>query len=108
MRAVARTGKRLATEHLDVRVSASLSRLEHLRVGLIVPKHRKSSVERNLLKRRLREITRTILLEALPPYDVVIHARASAYRLTFAELLEIAAQISREVGRATNKFSGVD
>lgn len=108
LRAVARTGKRLRTEHLDVRVSASLSRLGHLRVGIVVPKHRKSSVERNLLKRRLREITRTILLEALSPVDMVIHARASAYQLTFAELLEIAAQISREVRKTTNKVSGVD
>lgn len=89
-------------------MSASLLRAGYPRVGIIVPKHRKSAVERNLLKRRLREITRTVLLDVLPSVDMVIHARASAYRLTFTELVAIAAQINREARRAVNQSRGID
>ncbi|MFZ9703616.1 MAG: ribonuclease P protein component, partial [Candidatus Limnocylindrus sp.] len=44
---VRRQGKRFRTSHLEVRQLASL--LRHSRVGLIVPKHRHGSVERNLV-----------------------------------------------------------
>lgn len=51
-----------------------------------MPKHRATSVNRNRLKRRLREIARTRLLGALPAVDLVIRARRDAYAATFAEL----------------------
>jgi len=43
-------------------------------------------VDRNRLKRRLRELARIELLPALasqPPLDVAIRARVEAYRATF-------------------------
>jgi ribonuclease P protein component len=89
-------------------VNASLSRLDHPRIGFVVPKHGKSSVERNLLKRRLRELSRTVILPGLPPVDMVIHARPSAYRLRFEELSEIARLIDREVTRVAPKLAAVD
>jgi ribonuclease P protein component len=56
----------------------------------VVPKHRRSSVERNLLKRRLRELLR---LEVLPrlvdlqvSVDVLIRARREAYAATYEQL----------------------
>jgi ribonuclease P protein component len=55
-------------------------------VGLIVPKQKHSSVERNRLKRRLRELARTRLLPALPPVDVVIRILPEAYDLSFDAL----------------------
>ena len=70
-------------------------------MGFVVPKHGKSSVERNLLKRRLRELTRTVILPRLSVMDMVIHARPSAYRLSFAELSELAGRIDREAARIT-------
>ena len=36
------------------------SPVSHARLGLVVPKHRHNSVQRNLVKRRLREIGRTV------------------------------------------------
>lgn len=44
-----------------------LSPLPHARVGFVVPKYGHSSVDRNRLKRRLRELVRTRLLPALRP-----------------------------------------
>lgn len=74
----------------------------------MVPKHGKSSVERNLLKRRLRELARTVLLPQLAPVDVVIHARPSAYRLRFDELAGLAAAIEQQTARIAAKLVAVD
>lgn len=56
-------------------------------MGIIVPKHKHGSVERNLLKRRLRELVRTRLLPRLadqrPAVDVVIRAFPEAYAAGF-------------------------
>ena len=73
-----------------------------------MPKHGKSSVERNLLKRRLRELARTIILPRMAPLDVVIHARPSAYRLRFDELAGLAAAIDEQVARVAAKLVAVD
>lgn len=57
---------------------------------MVVPKHRRTAVARNRLKRRLREIGRTLVLPVLDeaglPLDVMVRARPEAYRATFAEL----------------------
>jgi ribonuclease P protein component len=81
---VAREGKRIRTKHLEVRAVASL--LHHPRVGFIVPKHTQGSVERNRLKRQLREIVRVDLLSRLGALDVVVRARAEAYDAPFGTL----------------------
>ena len=70
--------------HLDVRVRASPLGLS--RVGIVVPRHQHSAVDRNRLKRRLRELTRVELLPSLderPPVDVAIRARREAYAASF-------------------------
>ena len=82
---VLREGKRARTEHLEVRFLASL--LRHPRVGIIVPKHRHSIVERNRLKRRLREIVRRdILPQVLTGADIVVRAGPRAYTASFETL----------------------
>jgi ribonuclease P protein component len=66
--------------HLDVRVIASP--LGSPRIGIVVPRHQHSAVDRNRLKRRLREIVRIELLPSLrtrSPVDVAIRARQEAY-----------------------------
>lgn len=89
-------------------MSASLLRLGHPRVGFVVPKHGKSAVDRNRLKRRLRELARTVLLPRIAPMDMVIHARPSAYRLRFDELARIATAIEHEAARVAAKLVAVD
>jgi ribonuclease P protein component len=73
--------------HLDARILASP--LEFSRVGIVVPRHQHSAVDRNTLKRRLRELVRLTLLPALrtrPPLDVAIRARREAYVATMDAL----------------------
>ena len=52
------------------------------RVGIVVPRHQQSAVDRNRLKRRLRELVRLELLPSLrerPAVDLAIRARREAY-----------------------------
>jgi ribonuclease P protein component len=57
-----------------------------------VPKHGRSIVKRNKVKRRLREIGRRRVLPALDaagiPMDILLRARWKAYEADFAELAE--------------------
>ena len=62
----------------------------------MVPKYKHSGVERNRLKRRLRELARTRLLPTLPPADVVIRSRPEAYAASFDAL---ARQVDRAGGQ---------
>ena len=77
----------MRTASLEVRALASLHALS--RVGLIVPRYGHSAVERNLVKRRLRELVRLELLPALAdaaPNDLVIRALPVAYARGWDEL----------------------
>ena len=74
----------MQTSHLDVRFAAS-AELEP-RVGLIVPKHKHSSIDRNRLRRRLRELIRVQLLPGVMRGDTLIRARAGAYDVSFDAL----------------------
>jgi RNase P protein component len=65
---VKRTGKRVKTGVLDVRIAASPS--SRAQVGVIVPKYKRTIVERNKLRRRLRELVRVRLLPVLARSDV--------------------------------------
>lgn len=91
-----REGRRKRTSHLDVFFTPNPS--FGPRFGLVVPKHRRRVVDRNRLRRRLRELGR---VELLPPLeaqslamDVLIRARAEAYLAPFgvlqAEMREVA------------------
>jgi ribonuclease P protein component len=86
-------GKRLRTKHLEVRILASP--LFHPRVGFVVPRYGHSAIDRNRLKRQLREITRTSVLGILPALDVVVKARPSAYTAEFSTLVAEVAQTIR-------------
>jgi ribonuclease P protein component len=82
-----------------VDVFDSASPFSHPRVGVVVPRYGHGTVERNLVKRRLREIARRDLLPALERrrlnIDIILRARRQAYeaqhnelRLGLLELLE--------------------
>lgn len=99
IRGLFKRGKRRKTRNLDVFISASP--VAHSRLGLVVPKPRQrnspdrkrvraAAVQRNRLKRRLREIGRTAILPALngrgAAVDILVRARPEAYTATFADL----------------------
>lgn len=85
-----RDGKRLRSSNLDLRVVLATGAVS--RIGFVVPKHGHSSVERNRLKRRLRELGRLRLLDVMcglsrqPGVDVVMRVQSGAYRLEYVEL----------------------
>jgi ribonuclease P protein component len=62
------------------------SPLPHARIGIVVAKHGQTNVDRNRLKRRLRELARLSLLPTLNAVDVVIYTRPDAYRASFEQL----------------------
>lgn len=85
IRALLERGRRKRTSNVDVFFGASPA--SRSRLGLIVPKHGHNIVERNKLKRRLREIGRRQVLPELDEVgmarDVLIRARRSAYGVGF-------------------------
>lgn len=99
IRALFRRGKRSKTRHLDAFVSASP--VPFARLGVVVPKHKRRIVERNLVKRRLREIGRAVLLPALRnrglPLDVMLRARPETYTASFAQLRDEVAALAEEL-----------
>ena len=74
----------MQTPNLDVRFAVSAQSTP--RVGLIVPRHKHSAVDRNRLRRRLREIIRVELLPAVGRGDALIRAKSEAYEISFAAL----------------------
>jgi ribonuclease P protein component len=71
----------------------------HARIGIVVPRFAHTAVARNRLRRRVREILRRGLLGSLPPVDLVIRAKRTAYAARFpvlrAELVDASTQVRR-------------
>ena len=88
IRSLLRRGSRRKTPSLDVFFLSSPA--SRSRWGIIVPKHRHTIVERNRVKRRLREIGRTEVLPRLEgaglALDVLVRARSEAYGAGFCTL----------------------
>ncbi|HEU0012135.1 MAG TPA: ribonuclease P protein component [Longimicrobium sp.] len=99
IRTLFRRGKRSRTRHLDAFVSPSPASFP--RLGVVVPKHKRRIVERNRLKRRLREAGRTVVLPGLgnrgAALDVLVRARPEAYAATYAELRDELAALTEEL-----------
>jgi ribonuclease P protein component len=62
------------------------SPLVHPRAAIVVPKRGRTIVERNRVKRRLREVVRLDLLGNLAGIDLVVLARESAYTASYGQL----------------------
>jgi len=82
---------------MDVRATASLHAFP--RVGFVIPKYKQSGVDRNRLKRRLREIVRLYVLPDLPSLDLVIRVFPSAYGRDVAALQQDVLQAVRRLAR---------
>ena len=81
-------GKRKSTKNLEMFFTVSEASVS--RFGVIVPKYGRRIVDRNQLKRRLREIGRRSVLPQLKSIgwkrDVLVRADRSAYEASFADL----------------------
>jgi ribonuclease P protein component len=88
IRNLLRRGRRKKTSHLDVFFLSSDR--AGARLGLVVPRHGHRVVDRNQVKRRLREIGRTEVLPRLRMegivLDLLIRARREAYRADYHQL----------------------
>lgn len=99
---VYKLGKRHFTSHLTafylLRESA-----EGLRVGFTVGKALGGAVERNRMKRRLREAVRLSGYSADTPVDVVINPKRSLFKAKFADVqkeIERAFQVIERAARS--------
>jgi ribonuclease P protein component len=73
------------------------------RIGLTVPKALGKAVDRNRIKRRMREAVRHSLALITYPVDVILHPRRSVIELEFALLEREIAQIFRAVQTACER-----
>jgi ribonuclease P protein component len=70
------------------------------RVGLVVPRHNHTAVERNKLKRRLREMIRLARADATPGGDTVIVAGPRAYNTSLEALKREFSALWRRAARS--------
>jgi ribonuclease P protein component len=64
----------------------AVSLLSYCRVAVIVGKYSHTIVERNRLRRRIRELVRTRLLPLYKGLDLVMRAQPGAYAADFGQL----------------------
>jgi ribonuclease P protein component len=73
------------------------------RIGLTVGKVMGKAVDRNRIKRRMREAVRRNIASLSLPVDVVLHPRRSVIDLDFAVLNREVAQVFRTIQKAAEK-----
>ncbi|HEY5212893.1 MAG TPA: ribonuclease P protein component [Acidobacteriaceae bacterium] len=95
-------GKQLAYFHA-LRPTDRRSDTPGPRIGLTVPKALGKAVDRNRIKRRLREAVRAALPLLTSPVDVVLHPRRSVIDLDFAQLQREVTTIFRSVQAACDR-----
>jgi ribonuclease P protein component len=100
-------GKQLAYFHA-LRPAGRRSDTPGPRIGLTVPKALGKAVDRNRIKRRLREAVRAALPLLTSPVDVVLHPRRSVLDLDFAQLKREVAIIFRGIQAACDRNAPKD
>ena len=105
IRALFRRGRREKTSHLDVFFLSSEE--GEPRLGIVVPKHHRRVVNRNRLKRRLREVGRRDVLPRLReegiPLDLLVRARREAYEASYRQLRKELLKVTEEL--CSGRFS---
>lgn len=75
-----------------------LPKAQHRRFGFSVSKKVGSAVERNLIKRRLRAICRSLREQVAPEYDMVFIARKPALTASYEQLFAECDVLLRRAG----------
>jgi ribonuclease P protein component len=100
-------GKQLAYFHAP-RPADRRSATTGPRIGLTVPKALGKAVDRNRIKRRLREAVRAALPLLTSPVDVILHPRRSVIDLDFLQLKREVATIFRSIQAASERAASHD
>ena len=99
IRRLLRRGRKKKTSSLDVFFLSSSE--AGPRVGIVVPKHHRRVVDRNRVKRRLREVSRRELLprfkEAGVHLDLLVRARREAYEVSYRQLRRELLEVTEEL-----------
>lgn len=99
IRHLLRTGRRTTSGPLQVFIGTAPG--PDPRFGTIVPKHGHRGVDRNLLRRRLREIGRVEVLPRLRssqrPLDILVRTRREAYGVSFSELRSLLIRLTEQL-----------
>ena len=95
-----RSGIKVRAKLLDLRRLDSAA--GHPRFAVVVAKFSFSAVQRNKVKRRLRELVRLHMLPVLPPMDLLVRARREAYGATFEMLSDDINDAARRLAVAHN------
>lgn len=97
-------GKTIATSAFVVKFSSSRQVVS--RIGIVVgSKVSKHATVRNRLRRRIREIARRLLPGLSAGYDIVIIARPTAVRRSFAEINSELSLVSKKLEPARRPIS---
>ncbi len=80
-----------------------MSPFSHARVAVVVSKHGHTIVERNRLRRRLRELARTRIIPGMGSVDIIIRTLSNAYVMSFQQL---AAEIDMIAQQLSGKPAG--
>jgi ribonuclease P protein component len=82
---------------LDIRLLDSPT--GNSRAAVVVAKYGNTAVDRNTLKRRLRELVRARILPRIGPKDVLVRARRETYAASFDELSAAVDSIADRLSR---------
>jgi len=73
------------------------------RAAVVVALYGNSAVDRNTLKRRLRELVRVRMLPRIGPKDVLVRARRETYTATFEQLAAAVEAATNRISQAANE-----
>lgn len=90
-----RSGAKVRAKLLDLRRMDNSANV--VRVAVIVAKFGYTAVERNKLKRRLRELVRMRMLPVIAPMDLLVRARREAYGATFETLRDDVTDVAKRL-----------
>lgn len=99
-------GRRARSDALELFWSAAAG--PRSRATCITPKYGHTSVARNRLRRRLKELLRSRLLARDEPLDYLVRARPPAYDLAFGELATLLDGLAARIESTTTPRTDPD
>lgn len=100
-RSTMKQGRKVSSNHLVIYLKRDEA-MPHARFGFVVAKSVGGAVKRNLVKRRLREVSRQLLAEVGPQTSVVVRALPGSAELEWNKLREELIDAAKSVLKKAN------